>query len=105
MSFYGGTDATLALHEAIRQLGTHEYKDADVLMVSDFIMSKTNEDVMQKFRYHQQNNNTQFHCLILGNDVNESVLSFFDTNWVYDPEQKGIIRSLTRGFHSIQERY
>lgn len=105
MSFYGGTDATLALHEAVRQLGTHDYKDADVLMVSDFIMSKTNEDVLAKFRYHQQNKNTQFHCLILGNQVNENVLSFFDTNWVYDPEKKGIIRALTRGFESIKERY
>ena len=105
MSFYGGTDATLALHEAIRQLGTHDYQDADVLMVSDFIMSKTNEDVLAQFRHHQQNKNTQFHCLILGDDVNENVLSYFDTNWVYDPKEKGIIRSLTRGFQHIKERY
>ena len=105
MSFYGGTDATLALHEAVRQLGTHDYEDADVLMVSDFIMSKTNENVLDKFRYHQQNKNTQFHCLILGDQVNEHVLSYFDTNWVYDPQEKGIIRALTRGFHSLKERY
>ncbi len=105
MSFYGGTDATLALHEAIRQLGTHDYEDADVLMVSDFIMSKTNEDVLDKFRYHQQNKNTQFHCLILGDEVNENVLAYFDTKWVYDPQEKGVIRSFTQGFKHIQARY
>ncbi|MEM7657280.1 MAG: hypothetical protein AAF399_14190 [Bacteroidota bacterium] len=105
MSFYGGTDASPALYEAIRQLGTHDYEQADILMVSDFIMSKMSDDVLEKFRYHQQNKNTQFHCLILGNDVNESVLEAFDTRWVYDPEEKGIIRALTRGFQNIQERY
>ncbi len=104
-SFYGGTDATLALYEAIRQLGTNDYEDADILMVSDFIMSKMDDDVLNKIRFHQQNKNTQFHCLILGDESNESVLSVFDTNWMYDPKDKGIIRALTQGFKTIQERY
>jgi len=105
MSFYGGTDATLALYEAIRQLGTNDYEDADILMVSDFIMSKMDDDVLDKIHYHQQNKNTQFHCLTLGNDANENVLAVFDTNWIYDPKEKGIIRALTRGFQTIKERY
>ena len=104
-SFYGGTDATLALYEAIRQLGTNDYEDADILMVSDFIMSKMDDDILNKIRFHQQNKNTQFHCLILGDESNESVLSVFDTNWMYDPKDKGIIRALTQGFKTIQERY
>ncbi|MEM9820417.1 MAG: VWA domain-containing protein [Bacteroidota bacterium] len=105
MSFYGGTDATLALYEAIRQLGTNDYEDADILMVSDFIMSKMDSDVLTQMRYHQQNKNTQFHCLMLGDQANENVLAVFDTNWVYDPKDKGIIRALTKGFQSIKERY
>ncbi|MEL6673054.1 MAG: VWA domain-containing protein, partial [Bacteroidota bacterium] len=105
VSFHGGTDATPALYEALRQLDTHDYQDADILMVSDFIMSKMRPDVVKKFRYHQQNKNTQFHCLILGNAVNQNVLEIFDTNWVYDPKEKGIIKALTQGFKSIQERY
>ncbi len=104
-SFYGGTDATLALYEAIKQLGTHDYEDADVLMVSDFIMSKMDSDVQDQIRFHQQNRNTQFHCLTLGDEFNENVLSVFDTNWMYDPKEKGIIRALTRGFQMIKERY
>jgi len=105
MSFYGGTDATLALYEAVRQLGTNDYEDADILMVSDFIMSKMDDDILEQVRYHQQNRNTQFHCLTLGSDANENVLAVFDTNWVYDPKEKGVIRALTRGFQSIKERY
>ncbi len=105
MSFYGGTDATLALYESIRQLGTHDYEDADILLVSDFIMSKIDSDILDQISYHQQNKNTQFHCLILGKDANENVLNLFDTNWVYDPKEKGVIRALTRGFQTIKERY
>ena len=74
-------------------------------MVSDFIMSKMDADVLEQIRYHQQNKNTQFHCLTLGNDANENVLAVFDTNWIYDPKEKGIIRALTRGFQTIKERY
>ncbi|MEM1318874.1 MAG: hypothetical protein AAGG75_01390 [Bacteroidota bacterium] len=105
MSFYGGTDATLALYEAIRQLGSHDYEDADILLASDFIMSKMESDVLEQIRYHQQNKNTQFHCLTIGDYANENVLAVFDTNWVYNPKEKGIIRSLTKDIQSIKERY
>jgi len=105
MSFYGGTDATLALYEALRQLGTHDYEDADVLLVSDFIMHKLDEDVLKKIRFYQQNKNTQFHCLTLGNYGNSELLSLFDTNWMYNPKEKGVIRALTKDFRDIKERY
>jgi len=105
MSFYGGTDATLALYEALKQLSTQDYEDADVLMVSDFIMSKLEEDVAEQIRYFQQNKNTQFHCLTLSDEPNLNIIAAFDTNWVYDPNSKGVIRALTEGFHSIKERY
>ncbi|RME95431.1 MAG: hypothetical protein D6772_13240, partial [Bacteroidetes bacterium] len=104
-SFYGGTDATLALYEALRQLQSQDYKDADVLMVSDFIMSKLEDDVLAQIRYQQQNNNTQFHCLTLGREANPKVTAVFDTNWIYNPAEKGIIRSLTADLRTIKERY
>ena len=105
MSFYGGTDATLAIYEALKQLGTHDYEDADILMVSDFIMHKLDDDVFQQIKFHQQNKNTQFHCLTLGAHANSDLVNIFDTNWVYDPKEKGIIKALTKGFQDIKERY
>ncbi len=105
MSFYGGTDATLAIYEAIRQLGTNDYEDADILMVSDFIMHKLDDDVFQQIRFHQQNKNTQFHCLTLGGHASSDLVNIFDTNWIYDPKEKGIIKALTKGFQDIKERY
>lgn len=104
MSFYGGTDATLAFHEALRQLKTNDYEDADILMVSDFIMHKLDDDLLSQIHFYQQNKNTQFHCLTLGKSANDSIGVFFDTNWIYNPKEKGIIRALTQGFRDIGRR-
>jgi uncharacterized protein with von Willebrand factor type A (vWA) domain len=102
MSFYGGTDVSLALYETIRQLKGNDYEDADVLIISDFIMYKIDDDVLREVRYFQQNKGTQFHSLTLSKEANPEVLEFFDTNWVYDPKQKGIIRELTAGLQEIR---
>ena len=105
MSFYGGTDVSLALYEAIRQLRGNDYQDADVLIISDFIMYTVDADVLRDVRFFQQNKDTQFHSLTLSEEANPEVLEFFDTNWVYDPKQKGIIRELTKGLKGLGERY
>ncbi len=102
MSFYGGTDVSLALYETIRQLRGNDYEDADVLIISDFIMYKIDDDVLREVRYFQQNKGTQFHSLTLSTEANPEVLEFFDTNWVYNPKEKGIIRELTAGLRDIR---
>lgn len=104
MSFYGGTDATLALYEALKQLDRADYEDADILMVSDFIMYKLGEDVKQQISHYQINRNTQFHALAIGDQINNEVLNYFDTNWQYNPKEKGIIRALSRGLKDIGDR-
>ena len=104
MSFNGGTDASLALSEALRQLRKNDYQDADVLMISDFIMYRIDKDVLDDIRYFQQNKGTEFHSLTLSKEANSEILQRFDTNWIYDPRQKGIIKELTRGLGTIGER-
>ena len=103
MSFHGGTDITLALYEVLRQLQTESYRDADVLVISDFIMYKIEDDILARIKYHQQNNGTQFHSLTLHEDPNAEVIIQFVTNWVYDPEGKGIIREL-KGMLNVMDR-
>ncbi|OAV46247.1 VWA domain-containing protein [Lewinella sp. 4G2] len=104
MSFYGGTDATLALYEALRQLKSHDYEDADVLMISDFVMYKIDQDVLNEVAYFQQNKNTEFHSLALSTEANGDLLGRFDTNWIYDPARKGVIREVTRGLSLVGSR-
>ncbi len=104
MSFHGGTDITLALHEVLRQLQTESYRDADVLVISDFIMYRIEEDILKRVRFHQQNNGTQFHSLTLHQDPNAEVIEQFDTNWIYDPKDKGIVRELSGALRQIGVR-
>ena len=101
MSFYGGTDISLALYEAVRQLRSNDYQDADVLIISDFIMYKVNKDVLQDVKFFQQNKGTQFHSLTLSSEPNDQILNYFDTNWLYDPKKKGIIKEMTLGLKTI----
>ena len=104
MSFQGGTDISLALHEALEQLQNNDYKDADVLVVSDFIMYKLSDDISQRMEHQQMNNNTQFHSLIITDQANEEVIEKFDNVWIYDPDQKGVVKQLYRDVSSIAER-
>ena len=103
MSFYGGTDISLALYEAIRQLRSNDYQDADVLIISDFIMYKVNKDVLQNVKFFQQNKGTQFHSLTLSSEPNDQILNYFDTNWLYNPKKKGVIKEMTQGLRTIKD--
>jgi len=105
MSFSAGTDISLAFYEVFRQLEGENYEDADVLVISDFVMYKLEDDIISRIKYHQQNNNTQFHSLILHHDPNAEVIQYFDNVWIYDPEQKGIIKTLAGDLKMINKRF
>lgn len=102
MSFHGGTDISLALYEALRQLRQHDYQEADVLVVSDFIMYRVDEETLNQVRGAQHNRGTQFHSLTLSNRPNKKILEVFDSNWIYDPEKKGVVRELRRNLEEIR---
>ncbi len=101
MSFHGGTDVSLALYEVFRQLETSNYKDADVLVMSDFIMYKIDEDILAKVDSFRQNLGTQFHSLTLSDEPVEMIIERFDNNWLYDPKEKGVIKDLSRKVLSL----
>jgi uncharacterized protein with von Willebrand factor type A (vWA) domain len=92
MSFQGGTDAVPALNEALKQLETADYKNADVLIISDFVMPHLDENTQQLLQKAKENQ-TKFHSLVIGSrHLNKNIASDFDNNWHYDPHnQKGMI--------------
>ncbi|GAB4414058.1 MAG: ATPase RavA stimulator ViaA [Bacteroidia bacterium] len=94
MSFHGGTDISLAMYEVLRQLQSEAYRDADVLVVSDFVMHRIERDILDQMQHFQQRQGTRFHSLALLDQPNPELIAQFDTNWAYDPGQKGIIRDL-----------
>jgi uncharacterized protein with von Willebrand factor type A (vWA) domain len=93
MSFDGGTDVTPAMSAALTMIQTNDYKDADVLMVSDFVMFDIREDILLRMQQEQQKG-TKFHCLTLSDKSNYRVIEQFDNYWVYDPETRGIMKTL-----------
>jgi len=103
-SFHGGTDISLALSEALKQLETHHYRDADVLVISDFIMYRISEDLSMAMEKQQHNNGTQFHSLIITDQANEEVIEQFDNVWAYNPDKKGVLQEIHRNLDGIRQR-
>ncbi len=97
MSFHGGTDATPAMHEAMRMLNTNEYKKADVLMISDFVMPAFDEN-MQNQLAKARANDTKFHSLVIGASNNQRATADFDNTWLYNSNtgMKGLITALKK---------
>lgn len=96
MSFEGGTDITLALSEALTQLESKNYQEADVLVISDFVMYKLDQRLVQGMQHQQAQKATKFHSLIISDEPVKEVIDVFDDVWVYNPEQKGIMHALNR---------
>lgn len=90
MSFHGGTDASPALDHALDMLQQETYKKADVLMLSDFVMSTLPEGMHQKIEKQSCENN-KFYSLVIGSCFMEHRLkSIFDQEWIYNPNTSSI---------------
>lgn len=101
MSFHGGTDAAPALIEAISMLQTKDYKEADVLMISDFVMFELREDIVKKIR-QEQSKDTRFHSLTISKKANPEIVYRFDNNWQYNTEQREVIKVI---YQDLQDAF
>jgi uncharacterized protein with von Willebrand factor type A (vWA) domain len=99
MSFYGGTDASPAMQESLRVLETNDYKKADVLMISDFVMPAFTE-ITQKRIQKAKENGTKFHSLVIGESQNNAVIHDFDNNWLYITNNKNGIMDVVKQIRS-----
>lgn len=95
MSFHGGTDATPALAHSLKLLESKEWKNADVLMVSDFQMGGLPDDIEAKIKSAQENK-TRFHSLVIGNFGAPGIIDTFDNNWTYNPNSDDAQARLVR---------
>jgi len=103
-SFHGGTDISLALSEALKQLEHHHYRDADVLVISDFIMYQISQDLRDAMEKQQHNHGTQFHSLVITDQPNEAVIEAFDNVWSYNPDEKGLVQEMYRSLEAVRHR-
>ncbi|OAV69574.1 VWA domain protein interacting with AAA ATPase [Bacteroidales bacterium Barb6] len=101
MSFQGGTDAASAMREALRMLTTEDYKKADIIMVSDFVMPAFDEQTQSQIKTAKENK-TKFHNLVIGSSGNTAAMKEFDNNWFYDINKPDSLLTLVKNIRGIQ---
>lgn len=90
MSFHGGTDVAPALTHALSVMEKDDYKKADLLIISDFIMRELPENLLNKIQ-HQRISGNKFYSLIVGSCyMSHRLNNFFDQEWVYNPQNSAI---------------
>jgi len=102
-SFNGGTDATPALKHSLEMLQKNAYKNADVLMISDFLMDTLPTDLVNSIE-EEKNNNTCFYSLVIGSSGNQNTIKAFNHNWLYDMSNPNATRHLVEQLHEIKTR-
>lgn len=107
MSFNGGTDAEPALRKALTMLagndGATGYKNADVLMISDFVMGNLSDDVVTAIE-QEKAKNTGFYSLVIGASGNNNTIACFNHNWLYDTADARASRHLVEQLHELKTR-
>lgn len=83
-SFHGGTDLAPALRECLRVLESGAFREADVLVVSDFAVPKIPSSVRQAVRSQQERRATRFYSLTVSVRPQNDFLNIFDAGWVYN---------------------
>ena len=107
MSFNGGTDAEPALRKALNMLAGSDtatgYKNADVLMISDFVMGNLSADLVTAIAQEKEKN-TGFYSLVIGASGNKNTIACFNHNWLYDTNDTRASRHLVEQLHELKTR-
>lgn len=78
--FEGGTDIAPALREASRVLRAHDYREADVVLISDFEMPPLSNELRQ-LTTEMRRRKTRFYALVFGNRPETDYLNLCDRYW------------------------
>lgn len=90
MSFHGGTDVAPALDFALGLLKKKNYKRADLLVVSDFVMATLAQEQHQKIQSAKEKGN-QFYSLVIGNSpISQFSREYFDREWLFNPRNSSV---------------
>lgn len=84
-SFSGGTDVAPALKHAVQTMQTEDYKKADLLVVSDFVMSALPKELPPLIAAAKENDNRFFSLIISGGADKHALENIFDCEWHYQP--------------------
>ncbi|AXK51469.1 VWA domain-containing protein [Spiroplasma alleghenense] len=99
----GGTDFSTPLQKAIEIMQTDEYRNADVLMISDFLGEEIPESIFQEIKKFQVERKNRFHALVLSKSPNMGILKNFSAVWNLDPEDLNNYKKTLRKMSQIAE--
>ena len=86
LSYHGGSDIYKALYEANRIMNTLEFKNADVLVLSDFIMEDMPDNLV-KMSNKQKDKGNKFFAVSIGKfPFGYSYKKVFNKHWIFDTD-------------------
>ncbi|MCQ2079223.1 MAG: hypothetical protein MJZ38_04120 [archaeon] len=84
-SFHGGTDIRPAMELAVRTTLTEEYRLADIVVISDFVVPPNSFDFLRSDMDSAREHGCRFHSVSIGNFVFAPKLTdIFDECWEYN---------------------
>ncbi|MGF1760661.1 ATPase RavA stimulator ViaA [Photobacterium sagamiensis] len=87
-SFHGGTDLGPVLDQSIDLMSSGKYKNADLVVLSDFIAPSQPTEMLKRINKLKEQKN-RFHAVNLSRYGNPALMSVFDHCWSYHPSQLG----------------
>lgn len=89
MSFHGGTDIIPALESSIKKSKEKDYKNSDIIIISDFIINSISDN-LKKDIDEIKKKKVRLHALSIGTSQIKENMDYFTNNWVYDGTQESI---------------
>ncbi|MGF1756275.1 VWA domain-containing protein, partial [Vibrio makurazakiensis] len=87
-SFHGGTDLEPVLIKSIDLMMGDKYRNADLVVLSDFIAPKQSDELLAQVEKLKENKN-RFHAVSVSKYGNPQLMSMFDHCWAYHPSLVG----------------
>ncbi|OTG85895.1 hypothetical protein B9T31_09910 [Acinetobacter sp. ANC 4558] len=91
-SFHGGTDIVPALTHSLSLLETLDFHQADIVVISDFIMGNLNSDIMQNIQEKKQKGHGFYAVAIANLRLDHLDENVFDHQWVYQSKMRKVIQ-------------
>ncbi|QHM73121.1 ATPase RavA stimulator ViaA [Mixta intestinalis] len=82
--FRGGTDLAACLDTVLQRLQREAWREADAVIVSDFIAQRLPEPLIKSVHHQQQHQQQRFHAVAMSAHGKPGILRIFDHIWRFD---------------------
>lgn len=83
-TFHGGTDMEPVIEHAVRKVWTEEYRDADIITVSDFEIRPVEETLLRRIDQIKEHQTKLYALSLGGKSAEQSYLDLCDKYWNYN---------------------